>query len=728
MNKLKMKAMSRLAKCLILCLFICGGVGLAVGFALSSITIEMNGSFAFEAWEYVPYNTDEDFSMLAFTFDDSAKTASVASATDTDGNKIASGAITIPGKIRKNGDDETVYQVTTISALAFKKSDTEGCGITSMTISEGVTTIESEAFHKCSDLTSVSIPSTVSSISDWHVFAGTGLTSIEVAEGNDTYFSYENGLYTTKKYTTTEGAIYNSNNEGQLILHSGCKNTVIKDGTVVIGAQAFAGHTGFSTINIPSSVKYISRAAFADTVLTSVTLPSSILDIGNCAFHNCQSLASITINEGCETIGTQAFFSNIALTSITIPASMEIISANAFLSSGLTSATFADGKDWMAGDKFLNNGNMSSPSRAAIYLKDSSFVYKDYQWTHIPTIGSTAIKDLKFSNFSSGTCSVGAAVSEADAGTDFNGGNYHYQENTLFIPSRVRNSSGSIYTITSIPDASFQGCSGVSEILFPDTLQSIGSGAFYAFNSVEELTVPASVTSLASDNSFMGMRGLKSLDVVDGNSKYYSSSCAIYEGTTLISGCNGTSTIKSGTTVIGTQAFRDSQVAGGIKFPASVTTINESAFMGSSLEVIILDERSGSSQLSKIGQQAFFLSGLNTIKHWTSDGTESETGFIDLPDAITSIAYQAFYSCSGITKVVIGANVTVIGQEAFRYTGLTYAKFVVTRTWRYYHLAETSYQTILSSVLEDTALAAQALRYSETDTPNGICDKPWWRV
>lgn len=58
MNKLKMKAMSRLAKCLILCLFICGGVGLAVGFALSSITIEMNGSFAFEAWEYVPYNTE----------------------------------------------------------------------------------------------------------------------------------------------------------------------------------------------------------------------------------------------------------------------------------------------------------------------------------------------------------------------------------------------------------------------------------------------------------------------------------------------------------------------------------------------------------------------------------------------------------------------------------------------------------------------------------------------
>lgn len=641
-----------------------------------------------------------EFSMLAFTFDDSAKTASVASATDESGNKIASGAITIPGKIRKNGDDKTVYQVTTI---------------------------ESEAFHKCSSLTSVSIPSTVSSISDWHVFAGTGLTSIEVAEGNDTYFSYENGLYTTKKYTTTEGAIYNSNNEGQLILHSGCKNTVIKDGTVVIGAQAFAGHTGFSTINIPSSVKYISRAAFADTELTSVTLPSNLVDIGNYAFHNCTSLATISINEGCETIGTQAFYNNIALTSITIPASMEIINANAFLSSGLTSATFEDGKDWMAGDKFVWSGDTYTVAigarQGAAFL---CYTYKDYQWTHIPTIGSTVIEDLKFSNFSSGTCSVGAAVSDSSGnGTNFYGGNC-YESDTLYIPTRVRNGSN-IYTVISIPDYSFQGCSGITYIQFPDTLESIGADVFYAFNSIQKVVLPASVTSLASNNSFMGMRGLAALTVVDGNSKYYSSGDAIYEGTTLISGCKGANIIKPGTTVIGTQAFRDIQCS-GIRFPASVTTINESAFMGSSLEVLILDERSGSSQLSKIGQQAFYLSGLNTIKHWTSDGMESETGFIDLPDAITSIGYQAFYGCSGITKVIIGANVTVIGQEAFRHTGLTYAKFVVTKTWRYYLLPETSYQTIRSSVLEDTALAAQALRYSETDTPNGICDKPWWRV
>lgn len=57
-----------------------------------------------------------------------------------------------------------------------------------------------------------------------------------------------------------------------------------------IGRAAFAGYTNFSYVNIPSSVQHIGDFAFYRTSLVSVTIPASVVSIGNRAFGFCPKL------------------------------------------------------------------------------------------------------------------------------------------------------------------------------------------------------------------------------------------------------------------------------------------------------------------------------------------------------------------------------------------------------------------------------------------------------
>lgn len=97
--------------------------------------------------------------------------------------------------------------VTSISAYTFS-----GCtGLTSVTIPEGVTQIGNGAFYRCVGLTSVTIPSTVASIgtgrsAEWDTYPGafagcSGLRSFEVVDGNLHYSSEDGVLFDADRST-----------------------------------------------------------------------------------------------------------------------------------------------------------------------------------------------------------------------------------------------------------------------------------------------------------------------------------------------------------------------------------------------------------------------------------------------------------------------------------------------------------------------------------------------
>ena len=128
----------------------------------------------------------------------------------------------------------------------------------SYTIPTSVTSIDSNAFAGCTNLTSIAIPSSVTSV---EVFEGcTNLTSITVDTDNANYSSIDGVLFNKDKTTLFffprgKGGSY-----------------TIPTSVTSIDSNAFAGCTNLTSIAIPSSVTSIGGRAFKDSSLTTVTI------------------------------------------------------------------------------------------------------------------------------------------------------------------------------------------------------------------------------------------------------------------------------------------------------------------------------------------------------------------------------------------------------------------------------------------------------------------------
>jgi hypothetical protein len=108
------------------------------------------------------------------------------------------------------------------------------------------------------------------------------------------------------------------------------ENIIIAEGVTDIGMYAFY-QCNLTSITIPNSVISIGEGAFCHcSNLENITIPSSIIRIGNEAFYYCSSLKSIVIPNSVISIGKGAFSSCFNLKSITIPDSVTSIGIGAF--------------------------------------------------------------------------------------------------------------------------------------------------------------------------------------------------------------------------------------------------------------------------------------------------------------------------------------------------------------------------------------------------------------
>lgn len=190
---------------------------------------------------------------------------------------------------------------------------------------------------------------------------------------------------------------------------------------------------------------------------------------------------------------------------------------------------------------------------------------------------------------------------------------------------------------------------------------SIGNYAFRGCSGLTSIEIPASVTKIG-EYAFFGCPGtcLTSIVVAAGNPNYDSrENCnALIEtsSNTLLRGCN-TTVIPKGVTRIEYDAFYMCTGLTSIEIPNSVTSFGGQAFYGcsglTSLVVEpgnpIFDSRENCNAIIRTSDN-LLIEGINTTV---------------IPNSVTSIAYHAFYGCSGLTSVEIPSSMTDIGDYAF---------------------------------------------------------------
>ena len=289
--------------------------------------------------------------------------------------------------------------------------------IKTLVIEPGVTSIGWQAFSNCGNLTSVSMPSSVTYI-EASFMNCSGLKSAGPAGGG---YDYEFGW------------------------------------TKAISAGAFNG-CGVESVTIPNTVTSIGDYAFcACRSLESVTIPVGVTSIGASVFSNCTSLESITIPNGVTSIGRLAFQGCTGLNSLTIPASVTSIDNVAFaLCTGITAFTVAAGN-------------------SAFCVRDGALYTADMTRLVACPAGKTGVFAVPDSvtdiSGAFGGCSGLTAVTISDNVTSI--GDYAFAHctglTTVKIPAGVE----------SIGEYAFMNCSALTSVTLPADVTSIGAYAFF---------------------------------------------------------------------------------------------------------------------------------------------------------------------------------------------------------------------------------------------------------
>ena len=147
--------------------------------------------------------------------------------------------------------------------------------------------------------------------------------------------------------------------EGNEIIES----VVIAPTIALIDRDAFSDASNLKTLTFDgtSSLEVIHFGAFNATALNSFTLPNSVIEIGNNAFINTESLEyfMITENSQLQTMGANVFLDAISLQSFYFPSTLETIGSNSFRGNeSLSEVTFEEGigLDEIPGGLFRNAG------------------------------------------------------------------------------------------------------------------------------------------------------------------------------------------------------------------------------------------------------------------------------------------------------------------------------------------------------------------------------------
>ena len=172
----------------------------------------------------------------------------------------------------------------------------------------------------------------------------------------------------------------------------GCSNLTSIDiplGVTIIQSNCFRNCLSLTSINIPSSVISLQNHCFRScSSLTSINIPSSVTSLGLSCFNGCSSLKSITIPSGVTSIPNFCFYECSSLTSINIPSGVTSIGTMCFNECSSLTTVSIDNQSTCS--VFANSFSQISGSSITFYNTENAQQLQS-NWPTIATYYSTVI-------------------------------------------------------------------------------------------------------------------------------------------------------------------------------------------------------------------------------------------------------------------------------------------------------------------------------------------------
>ena len=224
-------------------------------------------------------------------------------------------------------------------------------------------------------------------------------------------------------------------------------------------------------------------------------------------------------------------------------------------------------------------------------------------------------------------------------------------------------------SVTSIGDGAFSECNSLKSINIPDTVTRIGRSAFEDCDSLTSINIPPSLTTI-EDGTFLGCHSLRNTNIPDTVT-----SIEDY----AFSECNSLKNINipNGVTRIGDSAFFNCNSLISITIPSSVIAIGMNPFGGCHADLKneskaliyehnILFNKDKTTIISYRAKDANYVipDSVTSIQACAFLGCNSLTSII-IPDSVTSIEACAFFGCNSLTSINVSNSVISIGVNAF---------------------------------------------------------------
>ena len=413
------------------------------------------------------------------------------------------------------------------------------------------------------------------------------------------------------------------------------------------------------TVEIPSEidgtpVTAIEGYLFYQKDPVTVKIPDSVVTLGEGIFWQCANLKNVTLSDNVKTLPLCTFYQCTGLESIKLPSKLEAIMDGAFRQSGLKSIEIPASVKMIDKFVFLENSNLTSVMMDGV----------------VESIGEQAFYNCE-------------QLQSVTGGAE-NIGSYAFYKCTSLQTAPI--SEG----LKSISDWAFWN-TAVTEIVFPESVKSIGESAFYECKQLQSIKLPDGLTDLGP-YAFGDCDALTSFNIPKGITEIPAFAFEFAKVTSINVPSNitkigkgafgycmklNTVTLSDSVTEIGEQAFQDCYDLKSFEVPKNVTKLSGNAFAGSGITTLtvsaenpVYDSRDNCNGVIETATDKLLVGlyvtkipeTIRTIGSYAFQGS-IEMSTLEIPAGVTEIEEGAFEDCGSLTNLTIPKTVKNIGER-----------------------------------------------------------------